>query len=153
MNYEQACSEMNFILSNLKSDDLEKIPTKIINFFSNNMDKEYQVNIDLNKPLYEQDLLEETKAFIKIIQINYFTPKEKRKEKMAELGLSSQSDNTFSYDKLFQNDSNNNIDNTDKKPNETAENINLNTSLIEYKSENKIITFFKNIIRRFFGKK
>ena len=81
MNYEKACSEMNFILNNLNLDDLEKIPKSFIQFFANNMDTEYPVNIDINKPLYEQDLLEETKAFIKIIQINYFTSEENRADR------------------------------------------------------------------------
>ena len=158
MSYEQACSEMNFILNNLNFDDLEKIPQKIIQFFADNMDKEYQVDIDLDKPLYEQDLLEETKAFIKIIQINYFIPKEKRAEKIAELGMND-IDDTLNYDKLFQNnvtidnDFNKNEIKTVKKPEIIEENIETNTSLIKYKDENKIIKFFKNIFNKIFGKK
>lgn len=146
MNYEQACSEMNFILNNLKLEDLEKIPKSFIQFFANNMDSEYPVNIDLNKPLYEQNLLEETKAFIKIIQINYFTLEENRSEKIAELGLDDVNEN-YSYENLFRNGITN--INSDKKTVETAE----NTSLIEYKDENKIVKFFKNLFNKFFRKK
>ncbi len=87
MNYEQACSEMNFILNNFEEEDLKLIPKKLIDFFEKNMDKDYIVNIDLDKPLDEQNLLEETKAFIKIIEINYFTPLEERKEKAEKLGV------------------------------------------------------------------
>lgn len=146
MNYEQACSEMNFILNNLKLEDLEKIPKSFIQFFANNMDSTYQVNIDLNKPLYEQNLLEETKAFIKIIQINYFTLEENRSEKIAELGLDDVNEN-YSYENLFKNGITNN--NSDIKTVETAE----NTSLIKYKDENKIVKFFKNLFSKFFRKK
>lgn len=157
MNYEQACSEMNFILNNLNLDDLKKIPQKIVQFFEDNMDREYHVNIDLSKPLYEQDLLEETKAFIKIIQINYFIPEEKRKEKMVELGFFNMSGNDiFSYDKLFQNDVTGNsiFDKDEIETVKKAEVIeNTDTSLIKYKDENKIIKFFKNLISKFFGKK
>ena len=165
MNYEQACSEMNFILNNLKADDLEKIPKKFIQFFANNMDKEYQVKIDLNKPLYEQSLLEETKAFIKIIQIKYFTPEEKRREKINELGFNNV-DNNFNYDSLFKNrTSANNSSNEKVIKNSIVSNIsnensntsynsieNSNTSLVKYESENKLINFIKNIIRKFFMK-
>lgn len=152
MNYEQACSEMNFILNNLSLDDLEKIPQKIIQFFSDNMDKEYQVNIDLDKPLYEQSLLEETKAFIKIIQVNYFIPKEKRAEKIAELGMNDIND-TFTNDKnIIDNDSNKREIEIINKSKIVEENSKSNVSLIEYKNENKIIKFFKNMINKIFGK-
>ena len=147
INYEQACSEMNFILNNLKVDDLEKIPKKFIQFFANNMDNEYQVKIDLSRPLYEQDLLEETKAFIKIIQIKYFTPEGKYKEKIIELGFDNVND-TFSYDSLFKNRIAKN-NNSNKKVIEKGE---TNTSLIKYKNENKIISIIKNIITKFFMK-
>ena len=146
MNYEQACSEMNFILNNLKADDLEKIPKKFIQFFANNMDNEYQVKIDLSKPLCEQTLLEETKAFIKIIEIKYFTPEEKRKEKIAELGFDN-IDTAFNYDMLFKNRNSKNSSNTS-----LIEVSNSNTSLIKYKSENKLISFIKSIIAKLFTK-
>ena len=145
MNYEQACSEMNFILNNFKVDDLEKIPKKFIQFFADNMDNEYQVKIDLNKPLYEQDLLEETKAFIKIIQIKYFMTKEEREEKIIELGLDNVND-TFNYDALFKNRKNTNNNSNEK----IVEKSVTNTSLIKYENENKIISIIKNIIKKFF---
>ncbi len=146
MNYEQACSEMNFILNNLNLDDLEKIPKSFIQFFANNMDTEYPVNIDINKPLYEQDLLEETKAFIKIIQINYFTPEENRAKIISELGLDDINNND-NYADLFQN-STTMVDNTT-----TDANIyQSTTALIEYKKENAFIKFIKNLMNKVFKK-
>lgn len=146
MNYEQACAEMNFILNNLDLEDLEKIPKAFVQFFANNMDKNYKVNIDLDKPLYEQNLLEETKAFIKIIDLNYFTSKENFEKKIAELGLDDKNENN-SYENIFQNK---NISSIDKITIEKSNHQNL--SLVQYKEENKIIKFIKNLLNNFFKK-
>lgn len=148
MNCEQACAEMNFILNNLDLEDLEKIPNGFVQFFAENMDKNYEVNIDLNKPLYEQNLLEETKAFIKIIDLNYFTSKENRAQKIAELGLNDESEND-SYENIFQNK---NISSIDISKNTTEESNHQNLSLVQYKEENKIIKFIKNLLNKFFKK-
>lgn len=146
MNCEQACAEMNFILNNLNQQDLEKIPKSFVQFFSENMDKNYEITIDLNKPLYEQNLLEETKAFIKIIELNYFTPKENRAKKIAELGLND-IDEHYSYENLFKNQ---NISSIDISKNPIEETTNQNLSLVEYREENKIIKFIKNLLSKFF---
>lgn len=146
MNYEQACAEMNFILNNLDLEDLEKIPKAFVQFFADNMDKNYKVNIDLDKPLYEQNLLEETKAFIKIIDLNYFTSKENFEKKIAELGLDDKNENN-SYENIFQNK---NISSIDKITIEKSNHQNL--SLVQYKEENKIIKFIKNLLNKFLKK-
>lgn len=141
MNCEQACAEMNFILNNLDLEDLEKIPKAFVQFFADNMDKNYKVNIDLSKPLYEQNLLEETKAFIKIIELNYFTPKENLEKKIADLGLDDKNE-TNSYENIFQN-KNIGIKSTIEETNHQ------NLSLVQYKEENKIIKFIKNLLNKF----
>ncbi len=148
MNCEQACAEMNFILNNLDLKDLEKIPKGLVRFFEENMDKSYKVNIDLNKPLYEQNLLEETKAFIKIIDLNYFTSKENRARKIAQLDLDDKSKND-GYDNIFQNK---NISSIDISKNATEESNDQNSSLVQYKEENRIIKFLKNLLNKFFKK-
>ncbi len=145
MNCEQACAEMNFILNNLDLEDLEKIPKGFVQFFAENMDKNYEVNIDLNKPLYEQNLLEETRAFIKIINLNYFTSKEDRAKKIAELGLEDENEND-SYENIFKNK---NISSIDISKSTTEESNNPNLSLVQYKEENKIIKFIKNLLNKF----
>lgn len=148
MNYEQACAEMNFILNNLELEDLEKIPKAFIQFFADNMDKNYKVNIDLNKPLYEQNLLEETRAFIKIIDLNYFTSKENLERKIAELGLDDIKENN-SYKNIFQNK---NISSIDISKNTIEISNQQNLSLVQYKEENKIIKFIKNLLNKFIKK-
>ena len=68
----------------LDPNDLKMIPQYFLNFFEENMDKSYEVTIQENKPLYEQDLREETKAFIKILYITYFSDNKEEKERLME---------------------------------------------------------------------
>lgn len=79
-----ACSEMNFILENLESDFSSRIPEKIKNFFKNNKSNSYKVNLVTTKPLYEQDLLEETKIYIQIIYKLFIAPKTEKEKYIAE---------------------------------------------------------------------
>lgn len=63
----EACSEMDYILENLDKDFSNRIPEKIRLFFKNNKSKTYKVKLDTSKPLYEQELLEETRIYIQIL--------------------------------------------------------------------------------------
>lgn len=78
MEFEKACNEVDFILNHLNPDDRKKLPESLINFFKENKDIFYEVNIDTSKPLYDQELKEETKAFLQIIKETYFSNDEKK---------------------------------------------------------------------------
>ena len=80
MEFEQACSEMDYILKHMNPNDLNKIPKDVINFFKENKSVFYNVKLDSTKKLYEQDLKDETKAFIKILNEKYFCVNEETKE-------------------------------------------------------------------------
>jgi len=72
MEFEKACCEVDFILDNLDAEYKQNIPDDMINFFKFNKDMFYKVNIDISKPLDEQNLMEETKAFLYILKEDYF---------------------------------------------------------------------------------
>lgn len=80
----ESCSEMVFIINNLDTELSSKIPAKIKNFFKENMDKNYKVNLTVQKPLYEQNLLEETEIFIQIIFKLFIAPKAEKEKYIAE---------------------------------------------------------------------
>jgi len=84
MEFEQACSEMDYILEHMNPDDLKKIPQDIINFFKENKSILYRVKLDETKNLYEQELKDETKAFIKILNTKYFGG-EKAKQELEDI--------------------------------------------------------------------
>ncbi len=83
MNFEEACSEMEYIINHMKPEDRLKIPEDVIKFFTLNKDNSYQVNLDYTKDLSEEELKEETEAFIKIIYECYL--KDASKDNIEEL--------------------------------------------------------------------
>lgn len=85
MEFEKACSEIDYILSNMSPDDIDKIPQQVRDFFKKNKSNTYKVNIDVSKQLKDQELKDETKAFIKILYIKYFATKEERKKLIKDL--------------------------------------------------------------------
>ena len=122
MEFEEACSEMSYILENLNPIDKKKIPETTLQFFNNNKSIFYKVNLDVNKELREQNLKDETKAFIQIINKKYFNGEYFFSEEKEEIN---------------------------KENFENKECIKDNTELIVKKKENKIIAFFKNILKKF----
>lgn len=119
MEFEEACSEMNFILDHMNPNDLKKIPKEVRDFFRDNKSILYKVNLDETRNLYEQELKDETKAFIKIIYAKYFGREEEKQEI-------------------------NDIINKE----ETKESNNQTTEIVIYK-ENKILKIIKKIINAF----
>ena len=79
----EACSEMDFIINNLDDSFTDRIPERIKDFFKINKSNKYKVNLDITKPLYEQDLLEETKIYIQIIFKLFIAPKSEKEKYIA----------------------------------------------------------------------
>jgi len=71
MDFEEACSEIDYILENMNPDDVNLIPASVREFFKKHKSVFYKVNLDVTKELREQQLKEETKAFIKILNEKY----------------------------------------------------------------------------------
>lgn len=120
MEFEEACSEMCYILENLNPIDKKKIPKATLQFFNNNKSIFYKVNLDVTKELREQNLKDETKAFIQIINKKYFNGE-------------------YFFDE---------IENIKEEIFEVKEQVKESTELIIRKKENKIIKWFKNIFKK-----
>ena len=69
---EKSCCEVSFILEHLAIEDKVKIPQSVFQFFKKNSDDSYKVSLNPSEPLLEQELKEETKAFLQILYHNYF---------------------------------------------------------------------------------
>ena len=140
MEFEQACAEMNFILKHFDPDDLKLIPQYFLNFFEENMDKSYEVKILEDKPLYKQDLKKETKAFIKILYITYFSEDKTEKEKlMAE--FETNLPKLQIKENIFDSFQSEHVGENEKQ---------VQLSVIN--KENKLIRFLKNIINKILRK-
>ena len=65
--YKEACAEVYYILQHMEETLINKISPKMLEIIKKNRAKDYSVNIDINKPLKEQSIKDETKAILSII--------------------------------------------------------------------------------------
>ncbi len=120
MEFQEACSEMDYIFEHMHPMHRDKIPEKVRKFFKDNKSIFYEVNLDPSKNLEDQELKEETKAFVTIINYKYLLG-ENAKEK---------------FDEILKNDTLEEI----VTPKEEV-------TMVVYK-ENKIIVFFKKLFNK-----
>lgn len=71
ITYKKSLKEVYVILNSSSKDLIDKLPEKLIQYIIYNMDDEYNFELDLNKPLNEQPLLDETKITLAKIYKNY----------------------------------------------------------------------------------
>ena len=82
---KDAYVEVLGILDLLDEEQKNRIPKKLKEFFENNKNQDYQVNIDSNIPLEEQNLLQETLDILAMLKLNYWCTNEKEKEGLLNL--------------------------------------------------------------------
>ncbi len=80
MEYSIACSEVWYILQSLKQEELCKIPKKLIELIYTLKEDDYVSEIDLSKPLEEQELSKATIGLISFIYNNYLGTEEEKEE-------------------------------------------------------------------------
>ena len=107
----QAYAEVDYIIHHMNERYIEKVPQKLLDFFSSIKDPNYEVYVDPRKPLQSQGLKKYTLEVIAILHVKYWCENEERK---AEL-LAKMQDNQekfeeqlrekYSVDKLFANPS------------------------------------------------
>ena len=73
MGFSIACSELYYLISNLKKSELNKIPSEFLELICMLKIDNYVSKIDINKPLEEQKLSLETKALICLLNNKYLT--------------------------------------------------------------------------------
>ena len=77
-NYKNAYKETYMILNNMKSDDVKLIPQEFIKFLKNNMNNNYNFELDIENNFKNQNLLKETKIILAYIFLNYWSTKEQK---------------------------------------------------------------------------
>ncbi|MCL2354656.1 MAG: hypothetical protein FWC68_02005 [Oscillospiraceae bacterium] len=80
----QAYSEVNTILNLIGNKYTDKIPSKIRDVFAREMDTEYVPEIDINKPVKEQNLKRKTIAIISALNLQYWCEDEAKKQELKE---------------------------------------------------------------------
>lgn len=139
--YAKAYTEVLEIISNLPREEYAKIPKEEIDFYRNNMDKNYNFTINPEINLSEQNISKEANAIIVNIFQDYFATEEQKIKIKEILKLNQEKEEKAKREKY---NSNSIFLKTDQNTNvETSEN-NEETKLIEYKET--FLTKFKNFI-------
>lgn len=137
-----AYAEIDEILNLLEDNYRERVPKKVRDFFKEEKMKDYHPEIDIEKPLIEQNLKRETMVLLAILNLNYWCENEKEKQRfLNELDKNEEEkkelEEKYNPDNLFK-----------KKQDESTEN---NLQIIEYKKPNFIqilLTKIKKILKR-----
>lgn len=139
MEYIKAYTEVNCLLAYLPQSYIEKLPKKLIDLIKNQSNEKFNIDIDTNKSLLEQNFSAKTKDLIAVIKYNYWSSDEQKKQLKS---MFCDNENKYQKELLEKYDPNNIFE---KKENciEDIESTNINVQLIPYK---------ENIFKRFINK-
>ncbi len=135
-NYACAYREVIEILKYTEPDDVNKIPNEKIMLWVNNMQEDYNFEIDEEKPLAEQNISKEAKAILANIFKEYWAT-DYQKERIEE---------KEKYEKYNPND----IFKNKKQTNIETDNISDTVAMVEYKESffTKIFNKIKCILKK-----
>ncbi len=141
-NYPNAYKEVYVILQNFDKSELELIPKSFIDMLKNNMNEEY--NFELDDNFDKQELLQETKTILSYVYLNYLGTEEEKvkiKQKFKQDILKNEEEKTLKYNpnELFNGKTDNSNDLLKRKE----------TQIKKYEKENFFIKIIKKIINLF----
>lgn len=139
-------ADVSIIINMMRTDLREKINKKFIDYIENNKDNNYISEIDISKPIENQNIRYDVKVMLALIYMNYICPEEEKPNLKKD----------FQKKKEIQNEIlNKKYEINFKKTNDNLDNLNINTNSF---SNDKLAeipkhSFFKKIIekiKRFF---
>ncbi len=141
--YAMAYKEVIEILKYVPDEDVAKIPKEKLNFYRENMDKDYDYKIDETKEFEEQEMIEITKAVLANIFRDYWaTPYQRErilaKEKYDLEKLEEKKREKYNPDDIFKN--------RNKKETYEGQNNNLPIEIKKEKFFEKLINFFRKLL-------
>lgn len=105
----RAYAEVDYIINHMNEKYVEKVPKKILNFFSELKDPNYEVKVDPYVPLQKQGLKRYTLEIIALLHLKYWCEDEERKKELYGIMLRNQEKleeqmrDKYSVEKLFDN--------------------------------------------------
>ena len=144
--YANAMAETLWYLRGIRKEDINKIPTSVINYLIIYSNKDYKCNFDYNAPMEDMHLLAETKVLITSICYSYWCDDEIEKAKLREILQKNEKEyetwqrELYDPNKIFEK-------NNQAKANIDSEDM----ALVEKPKENLFIKMI-NRIRKIFGK-
>lgn len=145
-NFAKACKEIVEILKFVPDKDVLKIPKEMRKMFEDEMDKNYNFSIDTQKTIEEQELLNETKAILSNIFVDYWaTPYQREriieKQNYERKVIEQQKSEKYNPNNIFKKISTFEIKETVNK--NTPDNSNLPVDVKKEKFYQKIVNFIK----------
>lgn len=146
VSYIKAYTEVNCLLEYLPQSYIDKLPKKLIELIKEQSDKQYNINIDTNKSLLEQNFSKKTKDLIAVIKYNYWSTDE---EKQRLKNIFYENENKYQKELLEKYNPNDIFKKKEKKINIT-ETIENNLQMVEYKENlfRRFLNKIKNIFRK-----
>lgn len=141
-NFAKAYKELLEIINHFPLEEYNRIPKEKINFYEENMDKNYNFTINPNIDLSEQNISKETKALIVTLYEDYFATEE-QKEKIKEILELNQKKAEQEKRKKYNPK---NLFEKNKVTEKVQNNNKQETTLIQYK-ENFFIRFKNYILK------
>ncbi len=105
----RAYAEVDYIINHMNEKYIEKVPKKILNFFSELKDPNYEVEVNPYIPLQKQGLKRYTLEIIALLHLKYWCEDEERKKELYGIMLRNQEKleeqmrDKYSVEKLFDN--------------------------------------------------
>ena len=99
-NYPNAYKEVYVILQNIEKTNLELIPKSFINMLEHNMNQKYNFELDGNEDFQNKELLQETKAILAYLYLNYWGTEEEKiriKQKFRQEFLEKEEEKRLKY--------------------------------------------------------
>lgn len=140
---EKICTETIGVLRAIEKSYSEALPPEIIEYLLLTCDVDNIPQLDSNKGINEQNISEDTKAFLTILKLKYWCKTQEEKNEL----LKKVQENEEKYNVLANNDLNSDLFNNQSVQNISNQtDIEENSNLIEVSEKQKN---FKNIFKRF----
>ena len=85
-----AYAEVDKILDSLSDNYIEKIPLKLRDFFKENKNPDYKVEIDPYVPLKKQNLHRKTIIIMTMLELNYFLDSDEDKDNLIKKSVNQE---------------------------------------------------------------
>ena len=143
--YSKAYKEVLEIIKYFPKEEYNKIPKEKIEFFKQNMDKNYEFSINPQIDLSKQKISKEANAIIVNLYQNYFATEEQKVKinkilELNELKVEQEKRKKYNIEDIFKSKK---IENIEEKKLKNADNI----SLVEHKET--FFTKFKKFVLEF----
>lgn len=144
INYIRAYTEVNCLLEYLPQSYIDKLPKELIELIKKQSDEQFNINIDTNKSLLEQEFSKRTKDLIAVIKYNYWSTNEERKQLK---NIFYENENKYKKELLEKYNPNDIFKKKGAKV-DVTEPIDSNSQIVLYK-ENIFIKFLNKIKKLF----